>query len=129
MSAIVTRPADPGGAAVLVHLAPDPLVDAEREWQRLAGLEECLTQAVASASVGQVEGLYLVGEEWVVCAHGPSFDPLWDAMLEVLTHWSLPANSYALHRHAAEGTLEQRVSIGGDADVERGPVRQPVSST
>ena len=63
MSALVTRPADLPDAAVFVHLVPDPLVDAEDEWQWLAGLEKSLTEAMSFASVGELEGVYLIGQE------------------------------------------------------------------
>jgi len=128
MPTVVTRP-DPAEAAVIVHLASDPLVDAEQEWQWLAGLEESLAEAVAPA--GEVEGVFLIGEEWVLRAHGPSIDPLWEAMSKVLARWPLPANSYALRRPAAKGTMEVRVAIGGRAVAEVEPVAdvEPVSST
>ncbi len=114
MPTVVTRPG-PAEAAVIVHLASDPLVDAEREWQWLAGLEESLTEAVTSASAGELEGVYLVGQEWVLCAHGPSADPLWAAVSAVLARWPLPANSYVLRRDA-DGAPGRRVAIGCEAD-------------
>jgi len=127
MPTLVTRPADPVDASVLVHLVSDPLADPEREWQWLGGLEKSLAEAVASA--GEIEGVYLIGEEWVVCAHGPSIDPLWEAMSKVLARWPLPANSYALHRPATKGAMEVRVAIGGEAPCEVVGADRPVSST
>jgi len=96
-----------------VHLAPDPIGDAEQEWQWLAGLEASLTEAVERAWAGEVEGLDLIGDEWVLSAHGPCVDTLWAAMSKVLARWPLPANSYALQRPGAPGAPEQRVAIGG----------------
>jgi len=128
MPAPVTRPADTPDAAVFVHLVSDPLVDAEQEWQWLAGLEKSLTEAVASASAGELEGVYLIGQEWVLCAHGPSVDPLWAAVSKVLTRWPLPMNSYVL-RHDIDGAPGRRVAIGSEADSELQPVGRVASST
>jgi len=128
MSALVTRPADLPDAAVFVHLVPDPLVDTEDEWQWLAGLEKSLTEAVSLASVGELEGVYLIGQEWVLCAHGPSVDPLWTAVSEVLARWPLPANSYVL-RHGADGAPGRRVAIGREADSKPQPVGPAASTT
>ncbi len=128
MPAPVTRPADLPDAAVSVHLAPDPLVDTEQEWQWLAGLEKSLTEAVTSASAGELEGVYLIGQEWVLCAHGPSADPLWAAVSAVLARWPLPANSYVLRRDA-DGAPGRRVAIGPEADSTLQPVGQGASTT
>lgn len=115
-------------AAVFVHLAPDPVGDAEKEWQWLAGLEASLTEAVERAWAGEVEGLDLIGDEWVLSAHGPCVDALWAAMSKVLVSWPLPVNSYALQRRGAPGAPEQRVAIGG-ADTEPVPALSPPAST
>jgi len=129
MPAVVTRQANPGDAAVVVHVASDPLVDPEQEWQWLAGLEDSLAEAVVFASAGELEGVYLIGQQWVLCAHGPSVDPLLAAVSKVLARWPLPADSYVAHCDGAAGSVEHCVAVGGEARSEPKLVEEPVSST
>jgi len=128
MPAVVTRQTNPADAAVLVHVASDPLVDPEQEWHWLAGLEDSLAEAVASASAGEFEGVYLIGEQWVLCACGPSVDPLLAAVSKALARWPLPADSYVVHRDGPAGAVEHREAVGGEASSEPGVVDEPVSS-
>jgi len=129
MQSIVTRRTDPADASVLVHVASDPLVDPEQEWQWLAGLEDSLAAAVAVASAGELEGVYLIGEQWVLCAHGPNVEPLLAAVSKALARWPLPADSYVLHRAGTAGAVEHRVAVGGEAGSDPGSVGSSAPST
>ncbi|MDQ6798789.1 MAG: hypothetical protein M3011_12375 [Actinomycetota bacterium] len=124
----MTRRTNPVDADVLVHVASDPLVDPEQEWQWLAGLEVSLAEAIASASAGELEGLYLLGEHWVLCAHGPSLDLLLAAVSKVVARWPFPANSYLVHHDGAAGAVERRVTIDGEASSDPGVADKPASS-
>jgi len=98
--------------ALIVKIRLGSSMGSEAEHQRIAAMEQELSEAIAKAG-GDFDGDEFGEGVCTIYTYGASAEKLYSVALPILRKFRPPAGSYAIKRYGKPGSKQDRVELGG----------------